>query len=353
MRDTIMVERGNCYACMINCKRHVKVDERGYKAEPRYGGPEYETLGSLGSCCGVDDLAAVAHANQLCNSYSLDTIGTGAVISFAMECFERGILTTADTDGIELKFGNGQAMCQMVEKICRRDGFGNILAEGTLRAAKIIGKGSEQYAMQVKGQEFPMHEPRLKQGLGVGYSLSPTGADHCHNIHDTTMSAAAIPNLRALGLTFGPLAFNDIGPNKMAFYTVMVNWSSLKNCLGMCNFPAFGYDRTVELLKGMTGWNVNAYEMMKVGERMNTLCRVINVREGMTAKDDTLPKRFFEAIGDPTPTTAPLNEEAWKAAKQTYYAAMGWDKNGIPTRAKLNELNLGWAAEYIADKLSD
>ena len=349
MRDTILVERENCYACVIRCKRAVKVDERGYHADPSYGGPEYETLGSFGSLCGVSDLAAISHANQLCNAYSLDTIACGTTVAFAMECFERGLITEADTDGIELRFGNAEAMSKMVEKICKREGFGDVLAEGTLRAARQIENGAEEFAMQVKGQELPMHEPRIKQGLGVGYALSPTGADHCHNIHDTNMTPAQAENTRALGLNIPPLAFNDIGPDKMAFYTVQVNWRSVGNCIGMCQFIPYGYDRMVELLKGMTGWNVNLYEMMRVGERMNTLCRALNAREGMSAKDDKLPKRFFQQIGDPKPTTDTLDPEEFRAAQQFYYATMGWTPDGIPTRTKLEELGVGWAYDLMEE----
>ena len=193
-----------------------------------------------------------------------------------------------------------------------------------------------------------MHEPRIKQGLGVGYSLSPTGADHCHNIHDTTMRPGpGMDRIRAMGLNFPPLAFNDIGPDKMSFYTHSVNWSSFGNCVGMCLFLPWGFDRTVELVRGATGWNATLFELMKVGERMNSLLRAYNVREGITAKDDTLPKRMFEQIGDPLPTTAPLKEEEWKAAKQFYYAVMGWTSDGVPTRAKLQELGVGWAADAI------
>ena len=346
MRDTILVERENCFACVVRCKRAVKVDE--YGVVPIYGGPEYETLGSLGSACGIGDLKAVAAANQLCNAYSIDTIALGTTIAFAMECFEWGLITKADTDGIELRFGNAQAMLQMVERICRRQGFGDLLAEGAARAAKRIGKGSEEFAMVVKGQELPMHEPRIKQGLGVGYSLSPTGADHMHNIHDTTMRPGkGMDDIRAMGLSIPPLAFDDIGPDKMAYYTYSVNWASVNNCIGMCNFVPYGFDRMVDLMRGMTGWNVNLFEMMKVGERMNTLCRAFNVREGMTAKDDTLPKRFFEQIGDPRATTDPLDPAEWAAAKQFYYAAMGWTPDGIPTRQKLEELGIGWAYDMM------
>ena len=346
MKNTILVERENCYACVVRCKRAVKV-EGAWSADPEYGGPEYETVGSLGSLLGIGDLKAVAHGNQLCNAYSLDTIGAGTAIAWAMECFERGILTREDTGGVDLRFGNAEAMVQMIEMMARREGFGNVLAEGCYRAAKAIGRDSVQYAMQVKGQEFPMHEPRIKQGLGVGYSVSPTGADHTHNIHDTTMGPGDVADMRSLGMTCEPLRFDDIGPNKMTYFTHKVNWASFGNCDGMCYFVPWGYDRTVELVKGVTGWNANLFELMQVGERANTLCRAYNVLCGMSAKDDTLPKRFFEEIGDPRPTTAPLKEEEWKAAKQFYYKAMGWDESGVPTRAKLDELGLGWLADRL------
>jgi aldehyde:ferredoxin oxidoreductase len=347
MHDTILVARENCYACVLRCKRAVKVEEADYQADPIYGGPEYETIGSLGSLCGIGDLRAISHGNQLCNAYSIDTIAVGTTIAFAMECYERGLITKADTGGIDLKFGNAQAMVQMIEKICRREGFGAVLAEGTMRAAAKIGKGAIEYAMQIKGQEFPMHEPRIKQGLGVGYSVSPTGTDHCHNIHDTTMGPGAVDELRSLGMSCAPLKFDDIGPDKMTYFTYRVNWSSFGNCDGMCMFIPWSFDQTVELVKGVTGWNANLFELMKVGERMNTLCRAYNVKCGMTAKDDTLPKRFFEQIGDPKDTTDPLDEGEWRAAKQFYYKAMGWNEEGVPTKAKLQELGLGWVAEDL------
>ena len=192
MRDTILVERENCYACVVRCKRAVKVDERGYKADPIYGGPEYEThrLARLASAASATSRRSRTR-NQLCNAYCLDTIGTGTAIALAMECFERG--TDHDRGHrrhraeVRQRRGDGP------------DGREDRPARGLRRPARrgqpaaprrVIGKGAEEFAMQVKGQEFPMHEPRIKQGLGVGYSLSPTGADHCHNIHDTTMAPA-------------------------------------------------------------------------------------------------------------------------------------------------------------------
>ncbi|GAI27241.1 unnamed protein product, partial [marine sediment metagenome] len=160
-----------------------------YTVDPRYGGPEYETIAAIGSACGITDLKAIAKGNELVNAYGLDSISCGVAIAFAMECFEKGLLASKDTGGIDLRFGNESAMLQMIEQIALRQGFGDILAEGVARAAKRIGPAAEEFAMHIKGQELPMHEPRLKQGMGVGYSISPTGADHCHNIHDTAYTA--------------------------------------------------------------------------------------------------------------------------------------------------------------------
>jgi len=174
MNESILAGRGGCYACPIRCKPEVSVGEP-YNVDPFYGGPEYETLAALGSDCGIDNLEAVAKGNQLCSAYGLDTISTGASIAFAMECFENGILTDKDTGGSKLNFGNAEAMLQMIEMIARREGPGKVLADGVVKAAAAFGKGAEEFAMHVKGQELPMHEPRFKPGLGVGYTISPTG----------------------------------------------------------------------------------------------------------------------------------------------------------------------------------
>ena len=174
----------NCYGCPIRCKRVVKLQEP-FAVDPVYGGPEYETLAALGSNCGIDNLEALMKANELCNRYGIDTISTGVAISFAMECVEKGILSREDTDGLDLTFGNAEAMVRMVEQIALRKGFGDLLAEGTKRASEKIGKGSGELAMQVKGEELPMHEPRHKQAMGLHYSMHVTGADHNTGIHDT------------------------------------------------------------------------------------------------------------------------------------------------------------------------
>ena len=178
-----------CFACLVRCKKVVKVDEPGLTIDPAYGGPEYETLAAFGSCCGIDDLKAISKANELCNAYALDTISTGVTISFAMECYEKGLLTKQDTGGIDLKFGNKEAMLETIDLIAQRKGIGDILADGSRQAAEKIGRGAEALAIQVKGLEVPMHDPRAKAALGLGYVVNPIGADHCANLHDPMVSA--------------------------------------------------------------------------------------------------------------------------------------------------------------------
>jgi aldehyde:ferredoxin oxidoreductase len=343
MKETILVRRGGCFACPIHCKPHVSVPAP-YNVDPEYGGPEYETMAALGSNCGVDDLGAVAKGNQLCSAYGLDTISTGDSIAFAMECFENGIINESDTGGLKLNFGNAQAMLQMVEMIALKQGIGEVLAEGVARAAATFGKGAERFAMHVKGQEIPMHEPRYKPGLGVGYTISPTGADHCHNIHDNIYSVRVGGFLRGLGVS-EPLPTQELSPAKVRMVMYGSLWNHALNCLVYCSFVPLSLERTVNLVKGITGWDTNSWELMKAAERCVNMSRVFNVLEGQTAATDSLPRRFFVPF-DSGPLKGVVIKEAELAqAVDTYYGMMGWDKNGVPSRAKLQELGIGWAAE--------
>ena len=348
MTETILVGRSNCYACPINCKREVKVGSP-YNVDPVYGGPEYETIAALGSLCGVSDLKVIAKGNQMCSAYGLDTIATGNSIAFAMECFERGILTKKDTGGIELKFGNAEAMMTMVEMIARREGLGAILAEGTKRAAEKIGHGAAEYAMQIKGQEIPMHEPRGKVGLGIGYATSPTGADHCHNIHDNEYPAGglAMEGLKELGIQESLSPF-DLSPAKVHMFQCVVNWEHFRNCAAICMSIPFSHSQILQLVNGVTGWNTSIFELMKVGERALALARVFNAREGYTAKDDIIPERFYEAFNSGPLKDKKIGREAMHQALQTYYKMAGWDpERAVPTKEKLQELDLGWVAREL------
>ena len=184
LRDTMGAGMDGCFACPMRCKKKAKM-EHPYKIDPDYGGPEYEGLGSFGSNLAIDDLGAVVKANELCNAGSVDVISTGGIVAFLMECWERGLITKEQTDGLEMTWGNADALLKCIEKIIKREGFGDIMAEGLKATAKWIGKGSEEYAMQVKNLDPGQHEPRLMPGMGLGFMINPHGADHCLNVHDT------------------------------------------------------------------------------------------------------------------------------------------------------------------------
>ncbi len=353
MTDTILVGRKGCFSCAIRCKRRVAAD-KPYQVDPIYGGPEYETVGALGSNCGIGDLVAIAKGNELCNAYGLDTISTGMAIAFAMECFERGLLTSKDTGGLELTFGNAPAMLEMVGRIARREGLGDLLAEGTRRAAERMGPEAQRYALEVKGQAIPMHEPRWKQGLGVGYALSPTGADHCHNLHDSmyTKENRDMRQIRALGI-LEPLPVDDLSPAKVRLLLYVTNWQILINSLGLCMFLPYDFHQVRDILNAATGWNTSLWELLKAGERGQALARAFDIREGLTSDDDRLPRRFFEPLGPGTLSRegVALQEGKVKEAISTYYAMAGWDAStGIPTWGKLEELDLGWVAEMLSPR---
>ncbi len=350
MRDTILKERNTCFSCPVHCKRVVEIQEGPYPVDPIYGGPEYETIGSFGSSCGVSDLAAIAKANELCNAYGLDTISCGITIAWAMECFERGLLTSEDTGGIDLRFGNAEAMVRMVELMGKREGFGRLLSEGSFRAAKAIGRGTEAFAMHAKGQEVPMHEPRVKYALGLGYAVSPTGADHNHNIHDTDYTTEnAIASVRPFGI-LEPLQFNDLSPAKVRLAAVEIPWSVVMNILGFCGFVFFTFDRfrIVELVKAITGWDTSLYELLRAGERAYTMARAFNAREGFTAADDRIPARFFEPFREGPSAGNALPPQEFARALCTFYRMMGWDEQtGAPAAWKLHELGVGWVADML------
>jgi len=345
MSDTILINREACPRCPVACKRVVEVKEGPFAPVlPEYGGPEYESVASLGSLLGIDRLDAVCRLNMLCNAYSLDTISTGVCIAFAMECYENDLITKKDTDGIELTFGNAEAAVKMVEKIAYRDGFGDILAEGVKRAARRIGKGSEKFAVEVKGLEIPMHEPRGKKGLGVMYAVSNRGGCHMQSMHDPDIES---PNMAPeIGIKT-PLHRLDTSREKVLALKKTADWTAAINSLGLCsNIYWFGavYYRPVnlvEILNAVTGWDYTVEEFMTAGERINTYCRAFNVREGITREDDTLPPRFMEPlVGGPTEDQL-ITKEELDSMLNDYYEICGWDvETGIPSRERLEEIGL-------------
>lgn len=337
IKDTIRIGMEGCYACPIRCKKVVKV-EQPYKVDPSYGGPEYETLAGLGSDCGVSDLKAIAKGNERCNAYSLDTISTGNTIAFAMECYEKGLITRRDTDGLDLKWGNADAMLQAIELIAKREGIGNLMAEGTARMAKNIGKDSQNFALHVKGLEPALQEPRIKPGLALNYMICPTGADHCSGIRDAEVAdELMIKPYHPLGwLT--PIPINDFGPRKVGIFRISQFMNSVYDSMLLCIFPGFRPETVLELFKAVTGWDTGMVELLLIGERIITLMRLFNIREGLTAADDVLPERYFQPKTNGILANINIDRTAHEKAKKYYYTLMGWDANGVPLPEKVEEL---------------
>jgi aldehyde:ferredoxin oxidoreductase len=339
MKATMWDGMDGCFSCPVRCKKRVKLD-KPYHVDPDYGGPEYETLAALGSDCGVDKLEAIVKGNELCNAYSLDTISTGGVIAFAMECFERGLISTKDTGGLELRFGNHEAMLKAIELIARRQGFGDQMANGSAWLARKIGQGAEEFAIQVKGVEAGQHEPRLKSGLGLGFMINPHGADHVLNMVGNMDNEDMMKPVRPLGM-LDVLPADDIGPRKVALFKLEHLKAEVVNCLVTCLFISFDYNQLAELTSAVTGWDTGVMEQQRVAERIITMTRLFNIRQGLTADDDRLPQRFYQPKTDGALSDKPLDTEKMEKAKRYYYTLMGWDANtGIPLPEKLEELGI-------------
>ena len=341
-----------CAACGVRCKKVIEIDAP-WHVNKRTSGAEYETLGALGAVCGVDDLAHVLKASDLANQYGMDTLSLGVSIGFGMECFESGILTPRDTGGVDLRFGNAEAMLQVVEMIARRQGIGDILAEGTKRAAARLGRGAEALAMHVKGVELPMHDPRVKPGLGVIYAVEAQPADHMAGMHDTAISreSPSFEQLRGMGATV-PLPASDLSDDKMRAQKAAHVWRLFLDSAVCCMFVPWDLDQLVEGVRAVTGWTYTAHEALKLGERIAALGRVFNLREGITAAQDSLPKRMFGPTRRGALRNAGLDEETFRRAVSAFYGIMGWDmETGVPTRGTLLDLDIAWAAEQLPTAL--
>jgi len=354
--QTILKKVEGCFACPIRCKRVAEVDEPKLKVNPVYGGPEYETIVALGSLCGISDLKYIAKANELCNKYTMDSISTGMVIAFAMQCYEEGLLTKEDTGGIEFTFSNKEALLVLIKKIAYREGLGDLLSQGSYLAAQKIGKGAEKFVYQVKGQEIPMHDPRLKTGIGLQYALSDYGADHVKAAHDPFFKdedSWGVKEMKGLGI-LEPVSPTDIGEKKVALFKLLDIYWTVFDILGVCDF---GYvprsvgtmEELLEIIKSTTGWRTTWFELMKLGERSINMARIFNYREGFNSKDDTLPKVFFNNFKDgPLGGQGAINKEDFQKAIRLRYQMMGWNPDtGIPTPAKLIELGLDWLIDEL------
>ena len=349
--------RDTCYACTVHCKRVVEITEGKYKVDPHYGGPEYETTSTFGNYCAIDDLPAISKANELCNKYGMDTISCGATISWAYEAFNEGKLTLDDTDGLDLTWGNAELMVALVEKIAKREGFGDVLAEGSERAAKKIGRGTEAYLITFKGQEAPAHMPRVKRSLAIVYATNPFGADHQSSEHDPAFEddfELYTDRMAVLGFSEGqpPRSLNE---EKIRFAMTSQWMYSAMDSLNLCQFvygPAwqlYGPDDMVKLVRAVTGWDdVTFDELQKVGERRINMMRSFNAREGIDRKKDVIPEKLFKPLKGGASDGWVLDRAEVEFALDTYFELSGWDvETGVPTRAKLEELDLDWVVDQL------
>jgi aldehyde:ferredoxin oxidoreductase len=352
LAKTILKERDTCYACVVKCKRTVEVHEPGLDIDPIYGGPEYETLSLLGSMCGVGDLKLVSKASADANMYGMDTISAGGTIAWAMEAKQKGLL---DDKGLGLEYGDGQSVLRAIEAIALRRGAGDLLAEGSLRAAKTLGQAAIDLTVTVKGQELPAHMPQVKRSLEVVYAVNPFGADHQSSEHDPMYNPAPegetnlyLTRLARLGLT-RPQDNEVMNPEKVKYAFETQKKYSFLDTASLCQFvwgPAwtlYGPDEIVQMAKAVTGWDVTLEEVQQVGERRINMMRAFNAREGVGRDKDTLPKKLFKPLKGGKSDGMFIPPEEIATALDTYYELAGWDKRtGNPTKEKLAELGLEW-----------
>ena len=348
IRDNMLLGRRGCMGCPVGCQRSVRVESGRFAGvRPEYGGPEYETVAALGSLCRNDDLEAIAMANQLCNAHGMDTISAGSTIAFAMDCFEKGILTEKQA-GFPIRWGDADTIVKLVDLIARREGIGEILADGTRMAAEALGKGAADLAVQVKGLELGMHEPRGKQGLVLSYATAPRGADHMEGFHDTSYVADDVAP--ELGIVEGMEALTLEG--KAPAVGAAENYNSFINSIPICSFMSLtvagihNAEEITGLLRAATGWDDLSFEEeMEIGERNYNICRAATVREG-EVKDVPAAKLFRPLNGGATDGEA-IGEKEFEKALGEYYRFRGWAPGGIPSRARLKKLGLSEVAEVL------
>jgi len=338
MTNTILTGRYACSSCVIAGGRVVKITD-GPFAGVDGAGPEYEACGSLGSLCLIDDLNAIAMGNELCNRYGIDCISAGAAVAFAMEAYEKGLIDENDTDGIDLQWGNAQAMIEMIHKIGKREGIGKLLGEGVKIAAQKIGRNSNDFAIEVKGLEPPMHDPRAFGSFAVAYPTYPRGA--CHRGCNHYLERNAFPEL---GYNEALDPREDKG--KGIAVAIMQDYAGLFNSLKLCQIIASSMNPTqvLESLNYVTGWDLDFKELMLIGERAQNVKRMYNVRLGLTKKDDILPDRMKEKFTEGG--AANYSPDPDKMLEE-YYRHRKWSKEGVPLPLKLKELGLDKEAEMM------
>jgi aldehyde:ferredoxin oxidoreductase len=336
MKESIYSGDYFCKTCVIGCGKEVKI------AAGRYAGvdgaaAEHETVGTLGALCMIDDLEAITFANDLCNRLGMDTISVGGAIAFAMEAFEKGLIDRNETDGVDLLWGNAEAMVEMVRRIGTRTGvLGNLLGEGVRSAAERIGGRAWEFAMHVKGLELPAHDPRAFGSLALGYATSNRGACHLQAYSHPLEGWITMPELG-----YDVCADPHVDEGKGTLVAKMQNLMGLFDSLKICKFSIYGGIRAhhlAQLLSYVTGWDADLNSLMITGDRIFTLKRLFNCRCGIGRKDDTLPPRLLTSPKDGGVSSEYI-PHLGKMLNE-YYRYRGWDEEGIPTNRKLREVGL-------------
>ena len=349
--DNVLIGRRACLSCPIGCTRVARVADGPYAGvRPEYGGLEYETVAAFGSLCLNTDLEAMSLANQKCNAYGMDTISAGSLVAFAMECFEKGLLTEKQI-GFKLKWGDAEATVKMVDLIAKRQGIGELLAEGTRRAARKIGGKAPELAVEVKGLELGMHEARGKKGLGLSYATAPRGADHMEGFHDHVFMAP--DSMPELGIVEPMDRFSLEGKPKAV--SVVENYNSFINSIPICSFMSMAVagihnsEEVTGILAAATGWeDLSLEEELAIGERNYNLARAFTLRESNGKADDRLPHKMTQPLPSGATEGQAVTEKDLKRALAEYYRVRGWSGDGVPTREKLGELGLEDVASSLA-----
>jgi aldehyde:ferredoxin oxidoreductase len=336
IHETIWVRHTFCFACPIGCGKEIRVQD-GPHAGVHSHGPEYETLAGFGGNLLNDDLNSIARMNEMCNAYSLDTISTSGVIAFALEAYEKGLLSPAQTDGLDLSWGNAETILALIEKIARREGIGDLLADGVRAAAHKLGRGAEAFALHVKGMELPYHDPRGFASLAVNYATAARGACHLESLS----------YWNGYGVVFADLAPFEVldrfasSAEQVRMAYDWQNYVSVYNPLGLCKFIAkgrVGPEMVAGLVNRALGWNWTTRDVLHVGERLFQLKRLVNRRLGVTVADDTLPRRI---LSEPRPSGSAAGVlPDLDAMLPLYYKLRGWTADGAPSQERLIALGL-------------
>jgi aldehyde:ferredoxin oxidoreductase len=341
MKEKVVKGNRACFACSINCTKYSVVSKGPYKSI--INGPDYETVYGFGSICCVDSIEALCKADELCDEYGIDLMNTSMAVAWAMECFEKGVFTLEDTEGIDLRFGNADAMLAMTEKIGKREGLGALLAMGTRDAARITGKGSERWTVQHKGIDYPGHSCRPFPAAAVGYATGPRGGSH-HDIRTTPEKMGLFDRKTLVG--------------KGGLASEINHWLMFCDSALLCHLaetiwgPEKIKENAYEAVNAVTGWNLDYDAAHKIAERQWNMIRCCSAREGFTREDDRIPVRFMEEpIPEGPMKGSIITAETLETLKDDYYTYRGWDlKTGNPSKEKLTELGLDFVIPDLYGK---